>query len=178
MNTDKIKKINFYSILAIFLIIILYSFHNAHKSYLKEGMPIPHFEIRNLHNNTFTEKDFLGKVVLINFWASWCPPCIEEFPSLIKLNEYFQNKDFVLLLINVGEDPDSIKKFLNENHFSINVYIDFNERISKDFGTFKYPESYIIDKMGILRKKVIGAINWQEQSVVDFINSLIQEKTL
>ncbi len=178
MNIDKIKKINFYSIIIIFLIIILYSFHNAYRSYLKEGMPIPHFEIRDLNNKIFTEKDFFGKVILINFWATWCPPCIEEFPSLIKLKKYFQDKDFDLLLINVGEDSNSIQKFLNENHFIINVYKDVNENISKGFGTFKYPESYIIDKKGILRKKVIGAINWQEQSVIDFIDSLINEKSL
>lgn len=175
MNIDKIKKINFILILTIFIIIIFYAFENSYRTYLKEGMPIPHFEVRDLNNKIFTEKNFIGKVLVINFWASWCPPCIEEFPSLIELKNKFSDKDFELLLINVGEPYNSIKDFLNKNNYTVEVYRDINQEVSKTFGTFKYPESYIVDKKGIIRKKVIGQINWQEDMAVNFIKSLLQE---
>ncbi|OGF61436.1 MAG: hypothetical protein A2Y62_12075 [Candidatus Fischerbacteria bacterium RBG_13_37_8] len=177
MNKEEnIERIVIAMICVTFCAILIALFKGSAVTYLKEGMQIPSFSIYSLGGKEFSKENFKGKVVLINFWASWCKPCIEEFPLLIRLRNKFSADKMEMLLVNIGENNEEIRKFLQDNKFDIPVYRDPRAQMSKQFGTFKYPETYIVDKNGVLRKKVIGQLNWVEDDILPFMEGLLKEK--
>jgi cytochrome c biogenesis protein CcmG, thiol:disulfide interchange protein DsbE len=176
LSSEKAEKITIIAIICVFALMMLYVFQGSVHSFVKEGEPIPSFSILDMNNKTLTNSDFIGKVILINFWTTWCPPCVEEMPSLVDFYKQFNGHDGItVLLINSGETTETITKFLTDNKYDVAVYRDPSTKVPKDFGTFKFPESFIVDKKGILRKKVIGEINWMEDNVTSFIQSLARE---
>jgi len=104
--------------------------------------------------------DLRGKVVLVNFWATWCSPCREELPSLQALQKKFAPNDFVTLALSVDDSWEPINTFMKQHQFTIPVYADFDKKISSRYGTFMYPETFLVDKQGKVAYKVVGAIDW------------------
>jgi len=173
---SKLEKNLFRSILIIFILIIIIIYSDV-KSNLREGMQIPDFKIYTMKDEIVTKNDIIGKTVLINFWATWCPPCVEELPLFMKMQQKYKGKDVILMLVNVGEKKEDIESFLRENKLSIDVYRDPDKEVSKTFGTYKYPETYIIDRNGILKKKIIGSITWVEGEIWGYLDKVIGEET-
>ena len=104
---------------------------------------------------------------MLNFWATWCPPCVEEMPSLVQMQKKFQSKDVIVLAVSVDDDPDAYHKFLKDHAIDLLTVRDpggpktdqgVNAPVASRYGTFKFPETYIIDRSGIIRRKFIGAI--------------------
>jgi peroxiredoxin len=116
-----------------------------------------------------------GKVVLVNFWATWCAPCREELPSLQALKKKFPSADLVILALSTDDSWEPINKFMAQHQFTIPVYADFDKRISSRYGTFMYPETFLVDKQGRVAYKVIGAIDWTSPEIVKFLKVLILE---
>lgn len=164
------------AILFVFVIMMFYLFQNSMHRFVKEGELIPPFKIFDVQQKSYSNNDFQGKVVLINFWTSWCPPCVEEMPSLVEFDKKYKGKGVAVLLINVNESLESINKFLKKNNFDSAVYRDVSGEMAKEFGTFKFPESFLVDKKGILRKKIIGELNWMEDNVTNYVEGLLNEK--
>jgi cytochrome c biogenesis protein CcmG, thiol:disulfide interchange protein DsbE len=116
--------------------------------------------------------DLRGKVVVLNFWATWCPPCVEEMPSLIQMSQKLQDKGVVVLGVSVDVDQDAYRKFLAEHKVSFLTVRDGDHKVPDLYGTFRWPETYIIGRDGIVRRKFIGPVDWNSPEVVDFLTKL------
>jgi thiol-disulfide isomerase/thioredoxin len=115
---------------------------------------------------------YRGKVVLLNFWATWCPPCRDEEPSLRQLAKVMDPKKFQLLAVSVDEGGwPAVDKFFGGKTPPYTVALDQNARISQTYGTTKFPESYLIDPSGTLRLKFIGPRNWTDPAVFALLDS-------
>jgi len=119
--------------------------------------------------------DLRGKVVVLNFWASWCPPCLEETQSLNLLQQAIAPKGGVVLGISVDEDQAAYKKFLVDNHVIFPTYDDVTKKTATEYGTAMFPETYLIDRNGKLARKVIGPQDWQSPGIMDPINRLLNQ---
>jgi cytochrome c biogenesis protein CcmG, thiol:disulfide interchange protein DsbE len=108
-----------------------------------------------------------GRVVVLNLWATWCAPCIEELPSLLALQR--KMPDVEIIAVSMDQDPDVYHRFLNEHHVDILTFRDADQRVNALYGTVQIPETYIIDKQGILRRKFIGAQNWTSPEITGYL---------
>jgi thiol-disulfide isomerase/thioredoxin len=116
-----------------------------------------------------------GKVVLLNFWATWCPPCREEIPSMMKLNSAMAGKPFQMVSVSIDEGGvPEISAFFKESGFSLPTYTDPDGAAVKTYGITGVPESFIIDKNGILVKRVIGPLAWDSPETITFIEGLMK----
>jgi cytochrome c biogenesis protein CcmG/thiol:disulfide interchange protein DsbE len=113
-----------------------------------------------------------GHVVLVNFWATWCPPCIEETPSLEALSNNMRKLDVEVIGVSVDQDPAAIKTFVADHHLSFPIVLDPDQRVASQYGTFKFPETYILDRDGRVAEKIIGATNWADPQMVSFVENL------
>ena len=135
------------------------------------GTVAPDFTVQDADHKV-SLADFRGKIVVLNFWATWCPPCVEEMPSLVQLQERFKNKGLTVLGISVDVDGDAYHKFLKHYKIDVPTVRDSDQKTSNLYGSFKWPETYIIDRNGIVRRKFIGAVEWSQPEIVDFLNKL------
>ena len=108
-----------------------------------------------------------GRVVILNLWASWCAPCVEELPSLLTLQK--QMPGLAIVAVSVDQDPDVYKKFLVEHNVDLLTVRDQDQRVNALYGTVQIPETYIIDRQGILRRKFIGAQNWTSPEITSYL---------
>jgi len=111
-----------------------------------------------------------GRVVVLNFWASYCAPCIEELPSLLALQK--QMPGIEVVAVSIDQDPDVYRRFLVEHHVDVLTLRDEEQRVNALYGTVQIPETYIIDKQGVLRRKFIGAQNWTSPEIMDYLSRL------
>lgn len=117
--------------------------------------------------------DLRGKVVVLNFWASWCAPCIEETPSLIDLQKRIASRNGVILGVSVDEDPSAYEKFLKDQHINYLTYLDPSKKIATDYGTSMWPETYIIDRQGVIIRKIIGPQNWNSPDLLSYFDAIL-----
>lgn len=113
---------------------------------------------------------YRGKVVLLNFWWSQCAPCIQELPSLLQLHH--DDPNLVMLAISIDEDPDSYTNFIRRRHVDLITVRDPQQTAAALFHTDMWPETYVIDRRGIIRRKFIGATDWSDPEIRTYLNSL------
>lgn len=114
--------------------------------------------------------NYRGKVVLLNFWATWCQPCVAELPSLIQLHHDMPN--IVVIGVSIDEDPDAYTRFLARRHVDFLTVRDPSQSAPKLFHTDMWPETYVIDRKGYIRSKYIGAQDWTDPEIRAFLKSL------
>lgn len=119
--------------------------------------------------------DLKGKVVVLNFWASWCPPCLEETQSLNRLQEDISTRGGVVLGVSVDEDAAAYQKFLDDNHVIFPTYRDGTKKSAADYGTSMFPETYLIDRNGRLARKIVGPQDWQSPEIMGSIDVLLSQ---
>ena len=112
-----------------------------------------------------------GKTILVNFWATWCPPCREEMPSLTRLAQTFDPQSFEVVTVSVDEGWEPVDKFFAAQKVPFRVALDEGAKISRTYGTTQFPESYLLDRDGKLRLKFVGPRNWLDPNVA----ALLQE---
>ncbi|HIP56061.1 MAG TPA: TlpA family protein disulfide reductase [Arcobacter sp.] len=136
------------------------------------------FTLKDINKKSHTLSKYKGKIVLLNFWASWCPPCVHEMPSMSDLMEDLKSQDvpFEILAVNLGEDEFEMSEFLDEHDVSFTVLLDPPKDIAKQWKVYAFPTTYIIDKKGAIRYSVAGGFDWNTQSVKDLLKTLASEK--
>jgi len=117
--------------------------------------------------------DLRGKVVVLNFWASWCGPCVEETPSLIALQQRIAARNGVVLGVSVDEDPNAYEKFVRDQHLNYPTYRDPSKKIATDYGTSMWPETYIIDRKGVIVRKIIGPQDWNSSELLSYFDAIL-----
>jgi len=140
---------------------------------VRENKPALDITVNSLTNVPLKLSSLKGKVVLLNFWATWCPPCRGEIPSMMKLNSAMAGKPFQMVAVSVDEGgvPD-IESFFKTSGFTLPTYTDPGGAAVKTYGITGVPESFVIDKNGILVKKVIGPFAWNSPETIAFLEGL------
>ena len=135
------------------------------------------FSLPDLYDDTHSLTDYRGKVVLVNFWASWCPPCIYEMPAITRLKQQLKDQPFEVLAINVGEKKYKVRRFAKLVNFYLPVLLDTNKDTFHTWGVRTLPTSFLIDANGNVRYRVRGNPDWDHEETIAVINSLISEHT-
>ena len=140
-----------------------------------EKSQAPEISVVSLDNQQLTLASLKGKVVLLNFWATWCPPCREEIPSMMKLNKLMAGKPLQMVCVSVDEGgKQAVTEFFKNSGFSLPAYTDPSGQASKTYGITGVPETFVIDKNGMIVKKVIGGLDWNSPEVITFLEGLMK----
>ena len=117
-------------------------------------------------------KQFRGQVVIVNFWATWCGTCMQELPSLIDMQNRLRTRGVVVLGVSIDVDQDAYHRFLTQRNINFVTVRDPEQKVATLYGTTGWPESYIVDRQGVLRRKIVGPINWDSPEVMEFLTKL------
>jgi thiol-disulfide isomerase/thioredoxin len=142
---------------------------------IKHPRQAPTFMLSEIGGETYSSDDLKGKVVLLNFWATWCPPCVEELPSLNRLQERYRNKDLEIVSVDFRETPEEMTSFLKQTPVDFPVLLDIDGRTSLAWGVFSFPSSFIIDRKGRIRYTANRAIDWDSDEVWQVADKLLDE---
>lgn len=134
------------------------------------------FELIDSNRNRISLSSMKGSVVFINFWATWCASCIEEMPAIERMYRNLSgNSSFKVVSILYKDDLNRALNFMQQNGFTFPVYLNTDESAARIFGITGIPETFIIDKRGMLRDKVIGPADWDSPRALEIIQTLISE---
>lgn len=132
------------------------------------GQMAPDFTVQD-SDKKITLSQFRGQIVLVNFWASWCAPCVQELPYLMSLQERLRSRGVTVLGISIDVDSDAYHRFIAQHNVNFVTVRDPEERVSSMYGTSGWPETYIVDRQGVLRRKVVGPTNWISPDMIEFL---------
>jgi cytochrome c biogenesis protein CcmG, thiol:disulfide interchange protein DsbE len=135
------------------------------------GSPAPDFTVQD-SDRKVTLSEFRGKVVVLNFWATWCQPCVQEMPSLVSMQRKMKDKGITVVAVSLDEDEEAYRRFLVNYRIDFLTVRDPKQQSNNLYGTIKFPETYIIDRNGIMQRKFIGAVDWTEPEVVEFLTKI------
>ena len=140
---------------------------------VEDGAQKMEFDLKDLDNQIHTLSGYRGKVVLVNFWASWCTSCIREFPSLERLSLAMDASHFVLLAVNVREGIGTVQRFRRLQDAGIEILMDRDGSVAGSWAVKVYPTSFIIGANGVVRRKIIGETDWDDDEMHAYIEALI-----
>ena len=135
------------------------------------GQAAPQFTVQDA-DRTISLNQFHGQVLVLNFWATFCPPCVEEMPSMISMAQNLKPKGVTVLGISVDVDANSYHRFLVDHGVNFLTVRDPEQKTSTLYGTHGWPETYVIDRDGVVRRKFIGPVDWNSPEIRDFLNKL------
>ena len=138
----------------------------------KVGGSAPGFSIKTDTGEKITPDSFGGKVLVLNFWATWCPPCIQEIPSLSRFQKEFAGSGVKVVAISIDKNRSKYRDFLQRVRVSFDTAWDPNADISASYGTFQIPETYII-KNGRVMKKFAESVDWTNSDVTNYVKGLL-----
>jgi peroxiredoxin len=145
-----------------------------HKGYaLKVGEPAPAFELKTLDGTTTSLASLRGRVVLLNLWASWCPPCLQEMPSLEQLHQKMKGEGLVIVGVSVDEQPKAIRDVIAKTPVTFMILHDPESATAAAYRTTGYPETFLIDRDGVLRETFVGPKEWETPAITEAIRSLL-----
>jgi peroxiredoxin len=148
----------------------------AQPGQLHPGSPAPNITFPGLDGRMVNLTDYRGKVVFLNVWATWCPTCREEMPSMEKLYQELKGEAFEILAVSVDKaGAKAVVPFMKAHKLSFPAFLDPEGTIARPYGMTGVPESFLINKEGIIEKIVIGPIDWSDPAVVSFFRTLIQK---
>lgn len=133
------------------------------------GRPAPLFQISD-GTESIDLARLRGKVVVLNLWATWCAPCIEELPSLLAMQR--QLPQVAVVGVSMDTDEAVYRRFLTQHHVTLTTVRDADGRINALYGTAQIPETYVIDRQGMLRRKFVSAQDWTSPEIVQYLRSL------
>lgn len=169
MKTDRLLRIAI-CVLTVALVYAIYS--GIHQRVVIAGESAPDFTLTSDSGRAVSLNNFGGKILLLNFWASWCPPCVEETPSLSELAKEFGPKGLVVFAVSVDQKENAYRAFLQR--FRPDFLTVRDSKLHEEYGTFIYPESYIIGSDGRVLRKVAEGADWMAPQMTQYIASLLQ----
>ena len=187
MMEEKEKPINltaaFIIFLAITTLLVVWSlkqnnpfFQSVNQVPIRVGLPVPDFTFPGLDGKKVSLSNYRGKVVFVNIWATWCPPCVEEMPSMQKLYQKLKGENFEILAVSIdSKGAKVVAPFMKKYKLTFPALIDSMGTIKRIYKTTGVPESYIIDKNGLLAKKVIGPLDWSQSDILRLFLELMQK---
>jgi cytochrome c biogenesis protein CcmG/thiol:disulfide interchange protein DsbE len=135
------------------------------------GSNAPDFTVQD-DQSKVTLSELHGQVVVLNFWATWCAPCVEEVPSLVEMQRRLKAKGVTVVAVSVDADEGAYRQFVRDHNVNLLTVRDPDQKSSSLYGTHLYPETYVIDRNGVMRRKFIGAVDWTEPEITDFLSKL------
>jgi cytochrome c biogenesis protein CcmG/thiol:disulfide interchange protein DsbE len=155
------------------IILSLFALAGCHSSSRppRIGSAAPDFTVHD-SDRTVTLSQLKGQVVVLNFWATWCAPCVEEVPSLVQMQERMKAKGITVLAVSVDVDDSNYRRFVRDHSVNLLTVRDADQKSNALYGTFKFPETYVIDRNGVVRRKFIGAVDWTEPDVIEYLGKL------
>jgi len=166
------------AVLAVVGFLFFYGQNSGQRMKLvREGDSAPEFSLPSLDGRAVSLSSYRGKVVMVHFWATWCPPCVEEIPTLERLYRASFGKDLEILAVSVDEGgAGAVSQFMKKNRFALPVLLNPDQSVARKYGTFKFPETYLVDREGIVRKKIIGAADWMSPVAQELIQAMVDKK--
>ena len=144
---------------------------------IKNVVPATDFELQDMDEEMVRFSDYRGKVVLLNFWATWCPPCIREMPSMERLHQQVDAESFKVIAVNQMEDADEVFAFTGQLEIdpTFEILFDTTSEVSQSYAVRGLPTTYLIDKKGNIRYRAVGGREFDHAEVIKIINQLIAE---
>ena len=184
----KIKIIIFMTILGVFSSSVIFSQNNneisenVRRALRTAGLTVPlranvpsDFTLPALDGTEFTLSRQKGKVVFLNFWATWCPPCREEMPSMESLYQKLKDKGLEIIAVNLQESGNNVAAFMNRSYLSFPALLDARGTVGSMYNVRAIPTSYIIDKRGLIVAQLVGSTNWDTPNMVAAFEALLAE---
>ncbi len=168
LKIDRLLRVSI-ALLTVVLVYVIYA--AIHEHVVVAGDSAPEFKLTADNGRTVSVPDFGGKLLVLNFWASWCPPCVEETPSLTRFADEYAQKGVVVLGVSVDKDEKAYREFLRKYRPAFLTVRD--SKVHEDYGTFMYPETYFIDSHGRVVKKIAEGADWSDPNLVQYVNSLL-----
>jgi cytochrome c biogenesis protein CcmG, thiol:disulfide interchange protein DsbE len=153
------------------LVFVIYT--TIHETVIGVGDTAPEFTVTTDQGQRITPTSFGGRLLVLNFWATWCPPCIEEMPSLDRFSRELAPSGVVVLGVSVDKDEKVYREFVTRSRIGFQTFRDPESRINEDYGTFKYPETYVISATGTVLRKYVGPETWDTERMLNDIRSLL-----
>jgi peroxiredoxin len=181
VTSGSIKKIAFLAVLIILIVLFIAGYllmdRKTESKIITSGDHAPEFRLQKYDGGSVSLSDLRGKVVMVHFWATWCPPCVEELPTLDQLHNSSLGKDFEMLAVSVDEGgAGAVAPFLQKNRLNLPVFFDPGGDVSRFYGTYKFPETYIVDRQGVVRYKAIGPRDWTDPSNIQVLRNIIEAR--
>ncbi len=144
---------------------------------IKSVIPARDFELEDMDEEKVKLSDSRGKVVLLNFWATWCPPCIREMPSMERLYQKVGSEDFKVIAVNQMEEVDDVFAFTGQLEIdpTFEILFDTNSKVSQNYSVRGLPTTYLIDKKGNIRYRAVGGREFDHAEVIKIVKQLIAE---
>src|SRR5262245_52767235 len=142
---------------------------------VKAGETAPNFQLRDMEGRMIALSDLLGKVVLLNFWATWCGPCRVEMPAMEQLYRVYSRKDFEILAVSTDPQGAAVTRpFQEENHLTFPILHDAEYRVGLTYGARTLPMTFMVDRRGMVRQQIFGARDWGAPEAHQLVDLLIQ----
>ena len=152
-------------------------FYESGFGVLKETTAAPDFTIETLQGDRVSLSDYRGQVVLLNLWATWCPPCREEMPSMQSVYDQLKDRGFSILAVAAPNPPretfEKIENYISENEYTFPVLIDSESKVNRTYGTGSIPTSWVVDTEGNLVARLVGATDWESESIMRAFEELL-----
>jgi len=171
MQNPKTDRLLRAGIVLLTVVLVFFIYSGIHERVVVAGDSAPEFTIHTDSGRTVTLPNFGGKLLVLNFWATWCPPCVQETPSLSQFAATYANKGVVVLGVSVDRDEKAYRAFLQK--FRPAFLTAREGKLHEDYGTFMYPETYIIDSKGKVLEKLAEPADWMDPKMTQLIDRLL-----
>ena len=139
-----------------------------------EPVPVPSFTVPGIHGGSISTDDFAGTVTLLNFWATWCPPCRREMPAIERLHKQMEGYNFRIVAVSVSENKQTVQKFLESENYTFPIYLDERGAIGASLASQGIPTSYIIDATGAIIAGIVGAYDFDNEEIIRILREISQ----
>jgi cytochrome c biogenesis protein CcmG/thiol:disulfide interchange protein DsbE len=171
MQRNKVDRLIRIAICALTVALVYFIYSGIHERVVIAGDSAPTFTVTADNGASISVPNFSGKLLVLNFWASWCPPCVEETPSLSQLARDFGPKGLVVLAVSVDHDEKAYHAFLQKFQPAFLTARDL--KLHEEYGTYMYPETYIIAPDGKVLQKFAEGADWTDPKMTQYIASLL-----
>ncbi len=171
-------KLRFIAASIILILLVISTAGGVSSAEKEEKIAAPDFALMTMDNKKVSLKDFKGKYIFLNFWATWCGPCIDEMPSMERLYQKFKTrKNFAMLAVSIDKGgAEVVEKFKAENKFTFTVLLDRDSEVAGAYGVMGIPSTYLIDPQGHVINRAVGARDWSAKDSIEYFEKMLGGK--